>query len=149
MTRASFFVPGVPAPQGSKRAYVRGGRAVLVESSAAVKPWRAAVAWAAKAQGARFDAAVPLAVTADFFLTRPKSHYGTGRNANRLRDAAPAYPVGKPDGDKLLRSTLDGLTDGGVYRDDAQVVQVLGRKWWADADGPGALIVVSQLRESR
>ncbi|MGP5083022.1 hypothetical protein ACTXJ8_14785 [Corynebacterium variabile] len=43
----TFHVPGVPAPQGSKNAYRRGNKVVLVESSKMVKPWRAAVAQAA------------------------------------------------------------------------------------------------------
>ncbi|WP_312778521.1 hypothetical protein [Corynebacterium variabile] len=40
----TFHVPGVPAPQGSKNAYRRGNKVLLVESSKKVKPWRAAVA---------------------------------------------------------------------------------------------------------
>ena len=47
-------VVGTPAPQGSK-SYKghRGGRPVLVESSAAVGPWRDAVAWAVRSAMAR------------------------------------------------------------------------------------------------
>lgn len=44
----AFDVAGVPAPQGSKRGYVANGRAILVESSAKVKPWRADVRQAAE-----------------------------------------------------------------------------------------------------
>lgn len=40
----TFHVPGVPTPQGSKNAYRRGNKVLLVESSKKVKPWRAAVA---------------------------------------------------------------------------------------------------------
>ena len=43
----TFHVAGFPAPQGSKNAYRRGNKVVLVESSKKVKPWRAAVAQAA------------------------------------------------------------------------------------------------------
>ena len=43
----TFHVPSVPAPQGSKNAYRRGSKVVLMESSKKVKPWRAAVAHAA------------------------------------------------------------------------------------------------------
>ena len=39
-----FFVPGVPAPQGSKLAVTRGRKVVLIEMSKRVKPWRQAVA---------------------------------------------------------------------------------------------------------
>ena len=34
------FVPGIPQPQGSKNAYVRGGRAVLVEANKNLPAWR-------------------------------------------------------------------------------------------------------------
>jgi len=37
-----FEVPGIPAPQGSKR-HVGGGR--MVESSRSLPEWRASVAW--------------------------------------------------------------------------------------------------------
>lgn len=42
----TFHVAGIPAPQGGKSGYIRGGHVVLVESSKKVKPWRAAVAQA-------------------------------------------------------------------------------------------------------
>ena len=48
-----FDVTGTPAPQGSKRAYVRGDRVSLVETSgAALKAWRWAVADAGRVAGA-------------------------------------------------------------------------------------------------
>ena len=34
------FVPGIPQPQGSKNAYVRGNRAVLVEANKKLPAWR-------------------------------------------------------------------------------------------------------------
>ncbi len=133
---------GTPGPQGSKRGYVRNGRVSLVESSKAVKPWREAVKYAAydalTAGGTESFAAAltgPVLVDVTFTLTRPRSHYRTGRNAELLRDGAPAYPAGKPDIDKLLRSTLDALGDAGVWRDDAQVVAVTARKVYFDVAG--------------
>ena len=45
----TFFAPGKPAPQGSKKVhrYIKG-RAILGESSAAVDPWRKVVAGCAR-----------------------------------------------------------------------------------------------------
>lgn len=48
------------------------------------------------------------------------------------------YPCVKPDIDKLLRNTLDGLKQAGVYRDDAQVIQVQVAKRYATDDPAGA-----------
>ena len=142
---------GTPAPQGSKHAIVRGGRAHLIESSHdRVKSWRQAVVDAALgANGNRDSLRLPLggpvAVDVTFRLKRPKSHYRTGKNAHLLRDAAPAYPATMPDLDKLLRSTMDALTAAGVWLDDAQVVTVAAAKTYGQA---GADITVRALGAS-
>jgi len=112
-----FTVPGIAAPQGSKKAFcTKGGRIALVESSPNVKPYRASVASAAYAAGAKVLHG-PIFITVVFQFVRPKSHY-TAKGA--LRDAAPRH-VGKPDIDKLCRAVLDALT-GIAYQDDSQVV---------------------------
>lgn len=127
MIPQEFYVRGLPAPQGSKRGFVRGARAVLVESSAKVRPWREAVVAAAvaalEAGVTSYPRGVPLMVSLRFHVPRPKSHYGTGRNATRLKPTAPAFPTTMPDLDKLVRSTLDALTTAGMYRDDSQVTK--------------------------
>ncbi len=131
MTRLDFWVLGVPAPQGSKR---HVGNGVMVESSAKVKPWREAVKWAVSdavgivAGRLYLFPMSPLRVEVMFVLPRPRGHYRTGRNAHLLRDAAPRRPAGKPDIDKLVRSTFDAMSDAGVWRDDSQVATVLALK---------------------
>ncbi|MEU0181495.1 RusA family crossover junction endodeoxyribonuclease [Streptomyces sp. NPDC006207] len=146
---------GVPGPQGSKTRTASGG---MRESSAKVKPWRAEVAWRTleartKRRGWR-PLLGPVALSVVFTFDRPKSHYGKGRNASRLLPSAPVRPDVKPDLDKVLRATKDALTEGGAYRDDAQVVEMLRLgKWYATdhgrvpdvLDGPGAVIRVWSL----
>ena len=132
--RAEFVVPGEAAPQGSKTARVgRNGRAYVVESSARVKPWRESVAWHAARTGVTFGRGVPVAMSVVFERRRPKSHYGSGRNADRLRPAAPPHPSSIPDLDKLLRALFDALTASGIVHDDAQIVRVYAQKSWAPA----------------
>ena len=138
MTTIRVF--GHPAPQGSKR---HVGNGVLIESSARVKPWRQDVRAAALEADAHFDG--PVSLTVGFLLRRPASHFRTGRNAHLLRDSAPPYPGKKPDIDKLLRSTLDGLGESGIWRDDAQVVEVVARKLYADHEPVGAHITIEPL----
>jgi Holliday junction resolvase RusA-like endonuclease len=135
-------VHGIPAPQGSKR-HVGNGR--MVESSKAVGPWREAVRQ--EAQAALVGTAdgwdiSPLIVYVVFVLPRPKGHYGTGRNAGQVKPSAPKYPAGRPDLDKLERAVLDGLTAGGVWRDDSQVAFLMAGKVYADEVPPGAVIQV-------
>jgi Holliday junction resolvase RusA-like endonuclease len=150
-----LVVYGRPAPQGSKR-HVGGGR--MIESSKHVKPWRddvkaAAEAWLAdRRPWAPLDQ--PLVVRMVFTAARPRSHYRTGRNAHLLRDNAPARPAGKPDASKLIRSTEDALTDSGLWKDDALVVEYdraakvyIGEDPEA-LDAPGARIVVRTLGEA-
>lgn len=141
VTEIRILVYGTPAPQGSKR-HVGNGR--MIESSAAVRPWREAV------KAAALDARSPMLhcpveITAAFYLKRPKSHYGTGRKWLSVKPSSPERPGGKPDLDKLLRSTLDGLT-GVLFADDAQVVTLDGSKWYADAgQRTGAIIRIREV----
>lgn len=112
------FIPGVPAPQGSKR-HVGGGR--LVESSKKVKPWRRAVNVVAR-QAFSQPLTGPVELHLAFRMPRTKAHG---------KKTAPPM-VQRPDLDKLIRSTLDGLT-GAVFVDDSQVVAVHASKRRAEA----------------
>lgn len=120
-------VHGVPAPQGSKRAFVVNGRAVMTEASAKVRPWReTVVAEAVDVMNGRapFDGAVEVLIT--FRMPKPKTV---------RRD----LPHVKPDIDKLVRSTLDALTTAQVFGDDGQVTDLVVRKRYGI---PGADITV-------
>ena len=154
MTSIEIIVLGTPAPQGSKHGYAvkaKGaytGKVAQVESSAKVKPWRMAVKYAAlealptRDGSAILTGAVVLEVT--FRLPRPKGHYGTGRNTGNLKPSAPLFPAGRPDLDKLLRSTFDALGEAGIWGDDAQVVAARGRKVYDTTDAQcGATILVT------
>lgn len=152
MTTLVINVLGTPAPQGSHRGFVVNGRAVVTQDNKKTKPWRQAVSAAANEQmlksptdggqaGAQLGA---LEVLIEFYMPRPGYHYGTGRNAGVLKPSAPTYVEKKPDVDKLVRSTLDALTDAGVFRDDAQVAVLTATKRYADA-ATGARITVRPL----
>lgn len=132
MRRSLYIdVPGVAAPQGSKR-HVGNGR--MIESSARVKPWRESIRAAALAEMGDDWTPIdgPVEVTVAYYLPRPKSHYGTGRNAGTLKPSAPTYHTSKPDIDKLDRAVLDALTSAGVWRDDSQVWSLYPVKKYAD-----------------
>ena len=119
-----FRVPGVAAPQGSKKAFrTRGGRIALVESCARVKPYRATVALAARAALVDVPTNGTVGVSIAFTFIRPASHY----NAKGVLRAGAATHPGKPDIDKLCRAVLDSLT-GIIYADDSQVVSLVATK---------------------
>lgn len=145
MTAISFSVRGIPAPQGSKR---HVGNGVMIEMSKRVKPWRESVkAAAAEAMGERLPITGPATLTVYFHFPRPKGHYGTGRNAAKLKPNAPRSPLGPPDLSKLIRSTEDALTEAGVWRDDSLVVSVNAHKFYNDRGFTGAAITVTEYRE--
>lgn len=131
-------VLGTPAPQGSKK-WLPNHR--MVESSKAVQPWREAIVSEALRSGhagSRLTGPVLLHVT--FYLPRPKSHHG----ARGLLPSAPALPHRKPDADKLLRSTMDALTQAGLIADDAQITTIRAAKRYADHRPPGARITLEE-----
>jgi Holliday junction resolvase RusA-like endonuclease len=146
VSAAEIRVNGIPAPQGSKKAIKRkDGGVSMVESSKAVGPWREAVR--AETQRVMIAAMTgPVEVQIWFWLPRPTGHYRTGRNAHLFRDGAPKRPSGRPDADKLGRAILDGLTDGGAWKDDAQVTDLIIRKRYA-APGtmPGCTIWIGEI----
>ncbi len=121
----SFFVPGRPAAQGSKRAFPRTSACgkisvALVESSKHLKPWRQTINAAAREHGLkRLEGPVGMSLT--FVMQRPASHHIAGARDRPLKASAPPYPSGRVgDLDKLTRAVLDAL-DGVAYYDDSQV----------------------------
>lgn len=124
MNKVSFFVPGIPRPQGSKR---HVGRGIMVESSKYVKDWRSLVSLAAK--GAMGDAALmdgPLQMIVSFHFPRPKSHSKTKRLS--------VWHTSKPDASKLLRAAEDAMT-GIVFGDDSQLCVIDVSKVYDDHPG--------------
>lgn len=64
-----------------------------------------------------------LKVDVVFHMPRPKSHYGTGRNASVLKPAAPTIcHTKKPDIDNLRKLLMDALT-GILWKDDCIICQ--------------------------
>lgn len=139
MTLLRFTVAGTPQPQGSARAFVRNGRAVVTSANANLRPWRAAVtAAAAEARGETPTIDGPVSVSLTFTFVRPSGHFGK----RGLRRAAPEFPAGRPDLDKLVRATADSLTDAGVWRDDSLVVEIVASKQYGEH--PGVAVEVTE-----
>jgi Holliday junction resolvase RusA-like endonuclease len=150
----SAVVYGVPAPQGSKKAnpIYRGsakngtraftGQVTLTEMSKKVAPWRQAVQEAV-AEAIRFQTTHdlwegvldgPVEVRVTFSIRRPTSVSPTRR----------PWPSVTPDLDKLIRSTMDGISMGGAWLDDKLAVRIVTEKVYAGTPGalerPGAVI---------
>lgn len=139
-TSVEVFVPGVPCTQGSKKPFVNKhtGRASLVEDRHEdLICYRNNIAMFLRAEDAPLTLG-PVSVDLIFYFTRPKNHYGTGRNASVLKPSAPAVPYGsRNDIDKLCRAVLDAMTEL-AFKDDGQVTTLLAKKKYAS--GPGTWI---------
>ena len=135
-----LFVPGKPAPQGSKSFKgMRGGHAILAESSKLVKPWRKVVAdtWAAT-HDHTIQPGVPVTVDLVFVMPRPKA----------TPKSRPTPPAVKRNGDidKLARAVLDALVTGRAFSDDSQVIKLSATKRIAEAgEQSGVHIVVAEV----
>lgn len=138
MSVISFFVPGLPAPGGSKRfvgVSKKTGRAILVDDAGKRnKNWRATVA--AFGYNNRptplLDGAI--AVSMHFVMPRPKHHFRTGKHSSELKPDAPLHHTVKPDVLKLGRSTEDALTSV-IWTDDSTTCHLTLRKSYGPHPG--------------
>lgn len=158
MTELQFFIPGIPRPGGSKtpklvrrgsgEIVMKNGRPLITmrDDAKGNKDWRAVCSTAGhdamRACGIASLLSGPLSLSIDFVMPRPRSHFGTGRNAGRLKLPAPHWHTVKPDRTKLTRALEDALT-GIIWRDDTQVVTGPINKHYGEQ--PGALVRVKEL----
>ena len=142
MTAWGWEVYGHPAPQGSKNAYVRNGRAFLVESSKRLPGWRDAVLHAVRS-GKRPEKPFTKVSYVDlsFRFPRPRSHYAKDGS---IKPGVPTFHTSKPDLDKLIRGVLDALVVAEVLVDDAIVAWISAEKCYVLSDElPGCSIWIS------
>lgn len=139
-----FDVAGVPVAQGSKTIVRAAERSWMRDANdARLRPWRSAVAaCAAESMDGLAVLHGPVRLHAEFRFPRPRSHFGSGRNAGQLRPSAPIHHKGAPDLDKLLRSIGDAIA-GIVVVNDAQIVSVSAAKAYGQ---PGATVRVEEVR---
>lgn len=92
-----------------------------------------------------------------FLMHRPIAHYSTGKKAGQFRPSAPQGVHGtgkaagiKPDCDNLQKPVLDGITDAGLWIDDAQVVAGSWAKVWSKLPYEyGVDVLITPLEDSR
>ena len=132
----TFDVIGTPVPQGSVVPN-RYGRGVRYCNDKTLKPWRAQIInEMVNHRPDDWDQSGAMAISAVFRFNRPKSHFGTGRNSEILKDKAPEFHVVKCDLDKCIRAVGDSLTESGLCNDDGQVVSWTAAKRYVIGDEP-------------
>lgn len=120
-----FFVHGLPVAQPRTRATAFRGKARVYDPGTA-NAWKACVIAAVRALEMNTMTG-PVCLRLEFFLPRPKSHYGK----RGLLPSAPAAPTCKPDLDNLEKALMDAMTSAGAWIDDAQVIAVNKAKSYA------------------
>ena len=76
-----------------------------------------------------YDEALCIRVNA--FFTRPKGHFGSGKNAGELKKSAPKHMLTKPDADNVLKACIDAL-NGVAFTDDKLIVHVHASKAYSE-----------------
>ena len=139
--KIEFFVPGIPKPAGSKRAFLnkKTGKIIVTEDCETSGDWRGDCKNFARKAYHENPIDGPVSLSVIFYMPRPKGHFGTGKKAGILKPNAPRWHTVKPDRTKLTRGLEDALT-GIIWRDDSQVV--CGEVVKIYGDLPGANITV-------
>ncbi|HEX2656107.1 MAG TPA: RusA family crossover junction endodeoxyribonuclease [Xanthobacteraceae bacterium] len=141
-TPIKFFVPGIPAPGGSKRGFalkkggVYTGRVIITDDAGQRnKDWRQACVTFAHEVRPETPLRGALRVNFSFVMPRLKAHFHTSKaKLGQLREDAPLYHVSKPDKTKLTRSTEDAFK-GILWADDSQIVEGRTTKYYGPQPG--------------
>jgi Holliday junction resolvase RusA-like endonuclease len=128
MSEIRLTIPGKPTPL-SRTGHGQFGAKFLTAPTSrqiglVVDAWE-------KAGSHRFGDDEPLELIATFFYERPRSHFGTGRNAGELKNRyRSARPFAGGDTDNLVKLVLDALQHN-AFRNDSRVVEVFAGKFYA------------------
>lgn len=131
-------VDGVPKAQPRTSAFARkmknGKTVARVFTPGTAEEWKSCVVRDARPVRPETPIAeVPISVTMDLYLPRPKRLL----RKKDPDDAIPATTLG--DVDNFAKAVLDALTHDGWWSDDKLVTTLTVRKWFHERDGrPGA-----------
>jgi len=140
----SIFIPGTAQTAGSKRAFVRAGRAIVTDDNPNSRAWKERVAYFARQAWPHPPLDEPLVVSFVFTLARPGYHFGKRAGVAYLKPNAPSWHSSRPDALKLARGCEDALS-GVVYADDSLIAEEHLRKVYGPQ--PGVAIVIRRALE--
>lgn len=135
MWRGEAKVLGVAASQGSKSLVTNKhtGKSMMLDADRNLKPWRREMQAEMRecAPPALLDG--PVMIELEIHVRRPQSHYGTGRNAGKLKPNQPSTPRTGRDADKVLRACFDAAT-GIWWTDDKRAAAGRFRRVYAEVE---------------
>jgi len=123
-----FTVFGQPSSQARARYFRRGNFSGMYDPSKKDKNTFAIIVqkYAPKQP---ITEAISLEVI--FYMLRPKSHYGTGKNSSQLKKTAPQNHSSKPDIDNLTKFVIDAMNTI-FFKDDSLISQLNVKKIYSD-----------------
>lgn len=136
-----YHVQGTPVAQPRPRHNLRSG--VYTPKKCGIKGWKKLIILETHLN-IKETIRGPVRLELMFYMPRPKSHFGEGRNATRIKDSSPVYHTQTPDLDNLAKAVMDALTTARVWIDDSQVMILNCSKYWAIHTEPGVKISISE-----
>lgn len=129
MATIKLIIPGEPIAKKRPR-FARRGKFVSTYNDQQTEEGKFIAQALAQLNG-KSPVTGPVMLKLSCYKSRPKGHYGTGRNAGKLKKSAPWFPTTKPDLDNYVKFVLDCLNEI-VFKDDAQVVMESSVKHYSD-----------------
>ena len=137
-------VLGTPTAQGRPRA-TRMGKHIHVYDDKKSRNAKSNLLAAIEDQAPETPLNCPLQVDLIFYIKRPKGHYGSGRNAGKVKASAPFLHTSRPDIDNLRKLVMDAMTDV-FWRDDSLVCVGTTEKMYSEK--PRTVIKIALLGKS-
>ncbi len=119
---------GEPKAQARHRHFTRGTFSGSYDPSAKSKETFASII---QQEAPKEPISEPIALELVFYMSRPRSHYRSGKNSDMLKDSAPEHHSGRPDLDNLTKFVQDALNKI-YYKDDALICQLTAYKLYSE-----------------
>lgn len=149
MEQIKLTILGEPTPQPRHRHFSRGkGDKSFVQTYDPAKQKKNSFLSIVHDQAPESPFDCPLAVEIEFYFSRPKNHYGTGRNEGVLKSSAPKFHTNKRfDIDNLMKFCLDALNKI-FWTDDGIICAGEIKKYYAkEGESPRTIITIIPLEE--
>lgn len=115
-----------------------------------IHAWKEAIVRECKKHAQPFLIEGPVQLEYEFWMPRPSNHYGTGKNAGKLKPWALKmhYHIKKPDLDNMTKALKDAITDSeDIWLDDCQVCRggVTGKSYVRVGQRPCVDVTITPL----
>lgn len=136
------IIYGTPKGQPRPRAFAVNGKARMFNPGTA-EHWKSQIAAKVTDYLPETPYEGPMTVSMAFYFQRPKSHYTSKGKLTKMAAHEKFYHTSKPDFDNLEKAVSDCLTEIKFWRDDSQVINWTGYKFWTSEESRLELIITT------